>query len=51
VPNRFMTRASDLRKSQPAKQFFKLASELREAQYPTERQRLQKKLARLTFGE
>jgi len=46
-----MTRASDVRKSQQAKQFFKLASELRESENLTERQRLKKKLARLTFGE
>src|ERR1700684_1821692 len=51
VSKRVMTRASGIRKSQQAKQFFKLASELRHSEEPTERQRLKKKLARLTFGE
>ena len=51
MSKRLTTRASGVRKSQQAKQFFKLASELRESENLAERQRLKKKLARLTFGE
>jgi len=45
-----MTRASSARKSRRAKQFFKLASELRESENLAERQRLKKKLAQIIFG-
>jgi hypothetical protein len=38
------------KKSQQAKQFFKLAGELRESENFAVRQRLKNRLARLTFG-
>jgi hypothetical protein len=51
VPKKLVSHASDGRKSREAKQFFKLASQLRESEKPAERQRLKQKLARITFGE
>ncbi|MGB7753240.1 MAG: hypothetical protein WCF88_16920 [Candidatus Acidiferrales bacterium] len=51
MTKRLTAGAAGVRKSQRAKQFFKLASELRESEKPAERQRLKKKLARLTFDE
>ena len=51
MSKRLVTRASGVRKSQQARQFFKLASQLHESKKPEERRRLKKKLARLTFGE
>ena len=51
MSKKLVTRASDVRKSQQVKQFFKLASELRESESLAERQRLNKKLARLALGE
>ena len=51
VSKRPTTRASGVRKSQQAKQFFKLASQLQDSEKPAERRRVRKKLARLTFGE
>jgi hypothetical protein len=51
VSKSLATRASDIRKSQQAKQFFKLAAELRESDKPAQRRLLKKELARITFGE
>jgi hypothetical protein len=51
VPKRSVTHAPEFRKSQQAKQFFKLVSQLRESDKPVQRRLLKKKLARITFGE
>jgi hypothetical protein len=51
VSKRLTARVSGVRKSQRAKQFFKLANQLRESETPAERLRLKKKLACITFGE
>jgi len=49
VPKRLVTHASGAKKSQQRAQFFTLASQLHESKKPAERQRLKKKLARITF--